>query len=105
MYPPVLLAAATWWETFNQNFSNLEATGKNGAKAAGVVIVLIALIMGRMLVKVLGAVLLVGVALYAIFNMSKIEDKTTNTIEGEESMAEVPAPLTFTVGDIAVRPA
>lgn len=106
MYATVFLAFADWWETFNNNFSNLETTAKNGGKAVAVVIVLSALVMGRMLVKVISAILLVGVALYAVFNISSIEDKTTQTIEGsEESMIVINAPppgIDFRLGTLHV---
>lgn len=106
MYDIVFLAAGNWSETFNRLFADGETTFKNGGKAAGVLAILIALVMGRMLVKVLSAILLVGVALYGMFNIASIEDKTTKQIEGaDESMRVIEAPAPLDLSDLGVRPA
>lgn len=89
MYTSGFLAAANLWDTFNSQFSSLEVTGKNGFKAATVVLIVVALVFKRTLAALLGVAAVVLVAGYFIYNNASAQSKIDQTIESMKAPSAV----------------
>lgn len=97
MFLSTMLAAANLWDTFNTQFSSLEVTGKNGFKAATVILIVVALVFKRTLAALLGVAAVVFVAGYFIYHSTSAQDKINTTIESMRA----PAPFVVTHSDYA----
>ncbi len=76
----------------NEIITRLTATAQGMGALAAVVMVLIALVVGRTLVKVLSTVVLVGIALFAVAKPGYFKDKVGTDLEKTQSgMGRPPA--------------
>lgn len=78
-------------EKTNEIISNLTATAQGAGALVAVVMVLIALVVGRTLVKVLSTIVLVGIVLFAVAKPGYFKDKVGEDLEGTESGMRPPA--------------
>ncbi len=82
-------------EKTNEIISNLTATAQGAGVLVAVVMVLIALVVGRTLVKVLSTIVLVGIVLFAVANPGYFKDtigKDFRNSMGRPPAAVVQAP-------------
>lgn len=77
-------------EKTNEIISELTATAQGMGALAAVVMVLIALVVGRTLVKVLSTIVLVGIVLFAVAKPGYFKDKVGEDLEGTESGMRAP---------------
>ena len=80
----------------NQIISDLTATAQGAGALVAVVMVLIALVVGRTLVKVLSTIVLVGIVLFAVAKPGYFKDKIQEDFEGTESGMRAPAAAVVT---------
>ena len=70
----------------NEIISSLTSTAQGAGALVAVVMVLIALVVGRTLVKVLSTIVLVGIVLFAVAKPDYFKDKVGEDFEGTQSM-------------------
>jgi hypothetical protein len=91
-------------EKTNEIITNLTSTAQGAGALVAVVMVLIALVVGRTLVKVLSTIVLVGIVLFAVAKPDYFKDKVGQDFEG--SMGRPPAAVaTAPPGSAAGLPA
>jgi hypothetical protein len=73
----------------NETISQLTSTAQGAGALVAVVMVLIALVVGRTLVKVLSTIVLVGIVLFAVAKPDYFKDKVGEDFEG--SLGRPPA--------------
>ncbi len=78
-------------EKSNEIISNLTSMAQGAGALVAVVMVLIALVVGRTLVKVLSTIVLVGIVLFAVAKPGYFKDKVGEDFEGTESGMRAPA--------------
>jgi hypothetical protein len=69
-------------EKTNELISNLTSTAQGAGALVAIVMVLIALVVGRTLVKVLSTIVLVGIVLFAVAKPDYFKDKVGEDFEG-----------------------
>ena len=69
-------------EKTNELISNLTSTAQGAGALVAIVMVLIALVVGRTLVKVLSTIVLVGIVLFAVAKPDYFKDKIGEDFEG-----------------------
>jgi hypothetical protein len=77
----MLGAASDLWTVVNNQWSNLEAAGKNGLKAIGVVMLVVCIAKGGTIVKFLGLTLTIGLALYVVYNLTAVRTTVEQTVD------------------------
>jgi hypothetical protein len=98
----------------NEIISRLTSTAQGLGALAAVVMILLALVVGRTLVKVLSTLVLVGIALFAVAKPGYFKDKVGSDLEKTESgmrrppavvVGEAPATMADALAGLPVRAA